>query len=749
MQDYKKYTHFNKYVLRAPAYPFNFFKEFSSEKDISDEQFKKMLSDNVVIEAIFLASPVLHTEIAKWLKNEITDKKSIEKLKFSILKYISRMSSRSTPFGLFAGCVTGDIDDEIDIKLKGALSNLRHTRFDMNFLVALAQNIIRLSTIQDQLLFYPNTSLYEMGDKYRFVEYYYYGGRRKHQIVEVDKTEYISGILTVSKNGISKNDLINSLVGGEVSKNMAQDFIAEIISGQILISELEPSVSGTEFFTQILETLEKLNGTETLVERLKQLESKIIILDNRLGNDTDLYNEIVTLLKDLETEYDIKYLFQTDMILSSVKNTLSKTVADDVKKGLGILNKLASPPEKTYMSEFRSAFRERYEDREVPLSKVLDTEIGIGYKQGNNNYGDLNPLIDDISLPFQNSSTIDVKWTNNDALFHKKLSEAYADNAYIITITDSDVEPFKENWNDLPDTISIITEVLKSDDGVNKVYITPYGGSSAANMLGRFCHGDQDLYTYTKEIIGVEEQINANKLCSEIVHLPQARVGNILMRPHFRKYEILYLGKSLLDNEYQLGLDDLMLSIKRNRLVLRSKKHNREVVPYLTNAHNYYTDSLPIYHFLSDYPIQDVRTNLHFSYGQLADQYVFLPRVEYKNIILYKATWNISSADIKHLLDIKDIDKLLSEIEIFREKKMLPQYVALSDGDNELLINFSNVTSVQMLFDQVSKRGQFKLTEFLFDKDSHVKDSENNYYANQIILSYYNKEKLEKINNQI
>lgn len=743
MQNHKKYTNFDKFVLRTPVYPFNFYKQISSGKAITDEQFRTLLGDKVLMEAVFLASPILHAEMSKWLKNEITNRKSIDKLKLSFLKYFSRMSSRSTPFGLFAGCCTGNIGDVTNIVLKGAKSNLRHTRFDMNYLVALAQNIIRIPGIQAQMLFYPNTSIYEIGDKYRFVEYYYYGGRRKHQIVEVDKTEYISKILALSASGVYKDSLVESLLGDDVNRHMAQDFIEEIISGQVLISELEPSVSGAEFFTQIITTLEKLHGTETIVDILKKLEVKIAVLDNNLGNDVILYNDIVELLRYLETEYDLKFLFQTDMLLSAHENEVAKSIVNDVKKGLSLLNKLSLPQEKSFMNEFKSAFRERYEDREMPLSKVLDTEIGIGYKQGNNKYGDLNPLIDDISLPYRNNTSIDVNWTSSDAFLLKKLSEAYSLNNYTITITDADVESFNENWDDLPDTISIIAEVIKADEDVNKIHILPYGASSAANIFGRFCHGDPDLHAYTTEIIRVEELINKEKICAEIVHLPQARVGNIIMRPHFRQYEIPYLGKSLLDQTKQLKIDDLMLSIKHNRLYLRSKKYNKEVVPFLTNAHNFSSDSLPIYHFLSDYANQNIRTNLHFSYGQLADQHDFLPRVEYKNIIIYKASWNIKNQDIEHLLNLNSADALLAKILIFREKKLLPQYAVLSDGDNDLLVNFSNSTSVQMLFDVVGKRAQFRLTEFLFDKESQVRDSENNYYANQIILSYYNKHKLE------
>jgi len=76
-----------------------------------------------------------------------------------------------------------------------------------------------------------------------------------------------------------------------------------------------------------------------------------------------------------------------------------------------------------------------------------------------------------------------------------------------------------------------------------------------------------------------------------------------------------------------------------------------------------------------------------------------------------------------------------------RDSLKIPQYVMLADGDNELLVNFGNLTSVRMLLDTISKRGSFKLTEFLFSERGVVKEGDE-YYTNQVVISFYNEEKL-------
>ena len=115
----------------------------------------------------------------------------------------------------------------------------------------------------------------------------------------------------------------------------------------------------------------------------------------------------------------------------------------------------------------------------------------------------------------------------------------------------------------------------------------------------------------------------------------------------------------------------------------------------------------------------------------------FLPRVEFNDIILQEAKWNIDNHEILPLLNhLNDEYRFQKEIDKFRRKRKLPKYVLLSDSDNELLVNFKNITSVEMFLSTVKKRKKFTVIEFLYDQGSLVK-SLSGYYTNQIILSFF------------
>ena len=156
------------------------------------------------------------------------------------------MASRSTPFGLFAGITLGQIADTNNFNIPQLNKYRRHTRLDMNYLCALASDLSKLPQINNSLKYFPNTSIYSTGNSLRYVEYTYTNSKRSHHIVSVNNTEYLKTVLSASKKGAYANKLAKLLVDDEISIEEAEGFITELIDSQVLISELEPSVTGKE-----------------------------------------------------------------------------------------------------------------------------------------------------------------------------------------------------------------------------------------------------------------------------------------------------------------------------------------------------------------------------------------------------------------------------------------------------------------------------------------------------------------------
>ncbi len=740
------YTFFDQFCLRTPLLPLDFYHNLTREAHISTEKFKDIWTDAIVREAIFLASPELFDEIEKWLTGKISDTKKIIRLQSSLLKYISRMSSRCTPFGLFAGCSMGKFGDTTNITLADYNKNERQTRFDMNFLVAFSQKLAQEDVIKKQLLWYPNSSLYKIGEQYRYIEYRYnQHNRREHSIEAVGYSSYLETIIENAKQGKNIDELAKLLVDDDISFEEASGFVDELIENQILISEIEPTVTGTDFLEQLETSLRKLENTAPILEEIAHYKGFLRQVDQKLGNNAQDYLQLSERLDTLKTAFELKYLFQTDMYTLTESNQLQIRWAYKLKRALTLLNKITIAPAETNLEKFKEAFVARYETQEIPLAIALDTEVGIGYLQ-HQNANDSTSFLDDLYIPARRESRERISWSPVHKILNSKLQNLKDGNTHILELEDQDVEDLELNWNDLPDTMSTIAKIAMVD-GEEKMIISSLGGASAGNLLGRFTTGNTQILEFVKQITNKEQEMLQNKILAEVIHLPESRTGNVIRRASVRDYEIPYLGKSNLPEAQQITIDDLMISVKYGKVVLRSKKLNKEIVPRLTNAHNYSANALPVYHLLCDLQTQGIRSGIGFYWGEGLEKRAFLPRVVYKDFILAKARWKITIQDIPYIKEYQQmkVKDLMDAIKKWRLECNMPKFVQLIDNDNTLLINLENSNAVRMWLDTIKKRSECILEEFLFAQQEGIVKKQDMQYTNQFVFSFYNQDKLEQV----
>lgn len=737
MSQTTNYQAFETFVFRTPFFSFQEFQNNLKLLDENENLWQDFLQNKYFQEALFLASPILFDEIENFLKGYLTLPKDIEHLKMSVMRYYTRMSTRCTPFGLFAGFSLGTLDKETHIELCDLAQYKRYTRLDMNYLCSMAQKIGKEPAIRTSLKYYPNTSIYCIGNKLRYVEYFYENAKRVHFSAAVDNSEYLQIVLNKAQMGGLIEDLAVLLIDADINMEEAAAFIHELIDNQILVSEFDPEITGKDFLRQVEKTLKKVYGNESLKERIAELNQLLQKIDTEIiGETLPIYPSIERIIKKLEIAYEANFLFQTDLFKPSKQAILDKNIVQNILECLELLNKLSLPVSETLLARFAETFSSRYETREIPLLEVLDVETGIGYSPSSS--GDISPLLNGYSLPDQQEN-VKLRWNSIQSFLHKKYLEASKNNAYSVNIEEKDVEDFKSNWEDLPITLSCMCEIFSIDDRP-LIHLRSCGGSSAANLLGRFCHVTEHLESYVKEITTYEQLLNEDVIYAEIVHLPESRIGNILLRPILRSYEIPYLAKSAVDTDHQIPLSDLYVSVSGTRIFLRSKRLNKQVIPRMSTAHNFSFNAMPVYHFLCDMQTQGLRGGLGFTWGQLQNEYDFLPRVTYKNVIVSLAKWVVQTKDFEKIMEKKDKKDIHESLQLWRKDKKFLRYMVLADGDNTLFVDFENLLSVKTLYSTVKKRQSFLLEEFPFDQESGlVKNNKGEIFTNEFIIGLYKK----------
>jgi hypothetical protein len=743
------YSFFSSFIVRTPIYSIDFYRNLTKGVSIESDAIKEILNNTQVNEALFLASPELYSEIQKWMKQEDYPIDKEKKIKLSVLKYLIRMSTRSTPFGLFAACGSGKLTDETKISLNSNFDCNNHidkkngfyrkTRFDMQFLTNLSSKLKANLNVQNQLFFYPNTTLYQLGDFYRYVEYVLHQNKRKYSLVALKRTDYLDLTLQKAVIGAKKKELSSILVSGEISETEAMEFIEELISNQILVSELEPTLTGSSYLNPLSEERDIENMNKEVVEFggfYDKLNNQLLKIDTKIGNFISCYEDIIATISKTNIPFDQKYLFQTDLFPDSNNFQLEKKYTSELLKAIDLLNKISEMPKNTALKNFKKAFAERYESEAVPLVKALDVETGIGYLQQNNCF-DTTPLLESIGIKQKaNTDNNQVSLTKEEKIIYRKLQNALLNNEKSIVLNLSDFDNIDFSGQNLPATFSCIFEIIE-EHGKEWIVIQSIGGSSAANLLARFCYGNTGINDLANEITQYESETYFDKILAEIVHLPESRTGNVLRRPSFRPYEIPYLGQSSLPISHQINIEDLIVYVKNDRLVLWSKKQDKEVIPRLTNAHNYSYNALPIYHFLCDMQFENCKSTIGFHWNSFEKFFDYLPRVTVGNCIVSKAKWIFNKNRYPEFFKILN-NKTSINPDLFRSTILSLgvrglQYVSLIDNDNTLLINLENDTCVEMLVEIIKNKTQFVLEEFLFPS-SKVITGNSGCYANQFIV---------------
>lgn len=753
----KNYTLHPTLLFRVPLLPFDgYIQEIAYKKDFLQQKqaLKSIFIQPIVQEALFLASPTLWETATKWTNGEAIAVADENKLAYSLLRYLARMSARPTPFGLFAGCVLGNWADENKVLLHPPDAHKKTTRPDMHYLSALAQHLARHEHIRPYLHFFSNNSLYASGERWRYVDYFYHQNRRKHQISAIDQSDYTTLIIETAKQGVTLHELSMLLVSEDITIAEATAFINQMADAQVLISETDGNTTGEAMLDRLIAIMSRIEQSANIApehiitihfyhSELQRLKAALQHLDQqKLGLTPFFYKELADSLTKMNVPFELNLLFQTDMSLVATQCTLRKKIAADIRRALEILNKLTPKYRETPLKLFAQAFSERYETKEIPLSQALDIETGLGYPVSDAVKGDINPLVDGLPLGVrigENPLTLD----KTQRFFLDKLIAAHRVGATEICITDEETKIFSSDWSDLPDSLSVMASIIEKD-GVQQVQIIAASGS-ATHLTGRFTHTDPLLHDWVADIAQKEQALHEEAIIAEIVHLPESRVGNVLMRTHFRAYEIPYLAHSTLPKAHQILLDDLMVSIQHGEIILRSKRLNKRILPNLGNAHNYSNNALPVYHFLCDMQQQGKRGGLYFGIKQAGTLFSYLPRVMYENIILSRATWQLKKTDIEPLfVKTKDDATLLVNFQQWQQHHKLPNHFLFVEGDNELFIQANCLLSIKMFISEIKSKNAIELAEFLWnDMNSIVQNQENQHFTNQFIAVFH-KEKSEK-----
>ncbi|HKW00063.1 MAG TPA: lantibiotic dehydratase [Vicinamibacterales bacterium] len=691
--------------------------------------------------ALFVASPSLAASLSEW-DREPEGRKG-RRIEAALVRYLARMSSRATPFGLFSGCSIGILTDQPnvanDLLLAGRDRYRTSLRLDFEYLSELTTALCRMPELRTNVHYYANSSLHVAGDACHFIETRIAASKRSHHLVKVVRTACLDEAIQAARVGASFDSLVQVILDASppnaITKSEAQEFISDLIDADVLVPSIAPPVTGIDPIEDIVSALPPTPFGAEIGKTLRNVQKRLCAID--AANPEQLpsqFDAVADELTPLPAAIDRSKLIQVDMVKPLDAGVLNGSIVAALKDAVRIIMRFPRRPPSPELEDFRSAFVARYERAWVPLLEAVDEDAGIGF--GSLSYSRGSAVLRGLNLlPKQSRSSGDAE---SPYLLEKVVEWAHGPGGELVI--DEDDLPEQLASAPLPDAFAVhATLVAHSPDALRQgschILLRSCDGPSGARLLGRFCAVDPEIDKWVKKHLQQEEALTPDVVFAEIVHLPEGRLGNVLYRPTLRNYEIPYLGRSGAPVDRQLPISDLIVTVDQaSRIIVRSQRLGCRVIPRLTSAHSIDNPRLaPAYRFLGLLQHEGIGLP-RFHWGSLTSLKA-LPRIRIGNTVVARARWRLSEAETDHLRKLP-AQSAFSSLQILREQRKLPRWILFSEWDNELPVDLDNPLSVAAFLPLLKPGAACTLVEMYPSPQDLVVRGPEGLFAHEIIVPF-------------
>jgi len=755
------YQHSGFFVLRTPLKPFAYFRALSKNGRADPlatdakswvecrAQARQALADlaanSEMRAAVRVSSPSLYERMNRI--SEAPGSKKSNKLEHALYSYVARMSTRPTPFGLMAACSIGEINGSRSMQMCAAGSVRRYTRLDMQLLSELSDKFRADRDAMFGIEVRPNSTLFGIGDRLHYTQRLTTRLGCDFQLCSVIRDDYLQFCIDGSRRGITPAELVTALCGldKEIDREEAQAYVVELLDAQVLVSQLDPNLIGTDPLQRLVSLLKIYPETKAWAASLNAIQSGLKAMDGHSvcvpeAQYAAFESQLGKLAESVSVKIRPSRLYQVDCMRAMRSCSLSEFDIEEVRRAMQILIVSTNLNKQRPLDRFRTSFTDRYADRMVPLLEVLDDEIGVGFEGGG--WEAMEPLLQGIVLQAKEPGAIGNSAPPVAADQIHLLESALASGAQEVVV---DAEDCLQRSCDhiLPDAFHAMVTIRARSEaafvaGDYQLLIDHVAGPSGVNLLGRFCYMDPDMTARVRAHIKAEELLRPDAVYAELVHAPSARMGNLIFRPQLRAHELIYLGCSGSESAQRIDIGELLIGVRNHKLVLYSQRLDKQVIPRLTSAHNLsMASNSRVYKFLGLMQQEGLTCNGFQWVWRGLQAASFLPRVRAGKVILSRARWLLNKKNEPELYSVQGAE-FYAALQTWRETRHAPRWLCLAEGDQELALDLDNTLSVEVLEAHMRKHAlrSIKLTEPLAGPGDLWLGGDDQPFVNQLIIPF-------------
>jgi thiopeptide-type bacteriocin biosynthesis protein len=683
-------------VLRAPLLPLASY-HGAAVAEPGDEHL--MPADPLVRAAIMVGSD----HLAAALQRTPRSAPAASRLHAKLLRYVIRMSTRPTPYGLFAGVGLVRWGPTSDVALAPEPLRTR-ARPDMEWLFALVMELEHNPRLRKELLLFANpfaieragwVMLAEPGDGAKADD-------RETRTRRVRATLAVRRVLAAARSPVPYAEVVRALRGdGSATPAQIDAHIERLCREGFLLTDLRPPLTGLDparyVCDRLIATAEGRRVGEELSAFLCLLQQwDALPLEERAHGWAALTTHGPHVRPDVAADVPT----QVDMALP-LTGGVHHDVAREAARAAELLLRMSpypiGPPT---LRAYREHFEERYgPDREVPLLELLDPDFGLGLPVG--------------SPPPPRARAHD---GSRDQMLLGLAVDAVRGGHLVVDLNEdllSRLETWTPALSRAPQSLEICISVLASsraaiDAGNFLVVVGPnLGSDSAGRSLGRFAHVlGTPAHEALRSII-TENAPAATPLQAELVYLPrQLRAANVAVRPALTHHEIVAGTSAGVPPDQVIPLDELVIGVRDRRFYVRWPALDADIA--VSEMHMVNASQAPAaMRFLQDVERDGRVVFSRFDWGPAADL-PFLPRVQSGRIVLATARWRLET--------LAEVHRSCQDLRTWRTRWSVPRHVYLAEGDQRLLLDLEQPSHRDLLSDelkQTSPRGQPVIEEAL------------------------------------
>ncbi len=757
-QSHPLYEAANFYMLRAPILPARTFLQLTdmthnpvhalpdkrdaciAEVRVQCQQRLLMLASEAPIEhALAAASLSLIEGLAKVRRAE--QSRRSDRTYSSLMRYLVRMSSRPTPFGLFAGVAMGTFADETTLQLALPTVQQIRTRPDMSWLLSVIHCVEKIPEVVTQLNVCANQNIILAGER-AFLPYADIYGQNNNHSISLRVTPVVQYVLQQAQYPIRYSKLYTLLLAQfpQASAQQVDRLLQQLWEHHFLISDLRPPLTLADPTTYILERLETLTHVEPICTNLRQVVEEAAQVDRgRSDNAVSALRLLNQQQQRLLPEHK-ESLLQIDTSLHVNDTYLHESIRQAAAQAATTLLRLSNLSQGLpHLQEYRQAFLERYGSyAEVPLLDLLSPETGLDapptYEHPRRTY------------PLQ-VQQVNQMVPQRERVLSRLVAKAVNDRAIEIEIPEMLLKQL-ERWSPLSEDAPLSLEIYMQiqaasreaiDAGEWRAIISPNCGSPAGGRtFGRFFDllGTEGVCSL-QEFVRDEEALAPDTIFAELSYLPtRARAANVAIRPALRRYEIVVGTTPSVPPDRVIPLSDLVVGVSNNHFYLRSIRLGKRI--QVCQNHMLSPITAPnVCRFLAEIAMDKGPCLAPFDWGITATS-PFLPRLLQNNVVLCPAQWNLTQDMIKLSGPGSETTRWFTGIQQWRETWRVPRYVYLTQADNRLLLDLEHPLLVEELhaeLETVGEKGYALLQEVLPDfQQLWLQDEQNAHHFSEIVV---------------